>query len=128
MDLTTTFNIAEFTVNVALDENTPRYLRIAGDTVNAIDVKKIMTDITGLTFGMFNPGGIGLFNTIIKVAKFFNKGSEDLYPAWQGMQYMRDMMEGRAVIKSYDNERYKNIHWTSVKEFLISENVKSKYV
>ena len=128
MDLTTTFNIAEFTANVALDENTPRYLRIAGDSVNAIDVQKIMTDITGLKFGMFNPGGIGLFNTIIKVANFFNKGSEELYPAWQGMQYMRDMMEGKAVIKSHDNERYKNIHWTSVKEFLISENVKSKYV
>ena len=127
MDLTTTFNIAEFTANVALDENTPRYLRIAGDSVNAIDVQKIMADITGLKFGMFNPGGIGLFNTIIKVAKFFNKGGEDLYPAWQGMQYMRDMMEGRAVIKSHDNDRYKNIHWTSVKEFLIGENVKSKY-
>ena len=126
MDLTTTFNIAEFTANVALDENTPRYLRIAGDTVNATDVQKIMTNITGLKFGMFNPGGIGLFNTIIKIAKFFNKGNEDLYPAWQGMQYMRDMMEGRAVIKSHDNYRYKNIIWTSVKEFLVSENVKSK--
>jgi hypothetical protein len=44
------------------------------------------------------------------------------------MQYMRDMMEGRAVINSHDNDRYKNINWTSVKEFLISENVKSKYV
>ena len=101
MNLTTTFNIAEFTANVALDENTPRYLRIAGDTVNALNVQKIMTDLTGLKFGMFNPGGIGLLNTIIKVAKFFNKGSEDLYPAWQGM---RDMMEGRAVIKSHRSE------------------------
>ena len=127
MDLTTTFNVAEFTANVAMDENTPRYLRIAGDSVNAFDVQKNMTDITGLTFGLLNPGGIGLLNTVIKVAKFFNKGKEELYPAWQGMQYMRDMMEGRAVIKSHDNDRYKNIHWTSVKDFLITENVKSKY-
>jgi uncharacterized protein YbjT (DUF2867 family) len=128
MDLTTTYNVAEFTANVALDENTPRYLRIAGDNVNAHDVRKIMSDITGLEFGLFRPGGIGLINTIIKVAKFFGGNSKDLYPAWQGMQYMRDMMEGRAVIKSHDNDRYKNIHWTSVKEFLVNENVKSKYV
>jgi hypothetical protein len=126
MDLTTTFNVAEFTANVALDNDTPRYLHIAGDHVNAYDVQKIMSEITGLEFGLFNPGGIGLLNTIIKVAKFFNGNSKDLYPAWQGMQYMRDMMEGRAVINSHDNDRYTNIHWTSVKEFLISENVKSK--
>jgi hypothetical protein len=128
MDLTTTFNVAEFTANVALDENTPRYLHIAGSNVNAHDVQKIMSEITGLKFGLISPGGIGLLNTIIKVAKFFNGDSKDLYPAWQGMQYMRDMMEGRAVINSHDNDRYKNINWTSVKEFLISENVKSKYV
>ena len=127
MDLTTTYNVAEFTANVALDENTPRYLRIAGDSVNAHDVQKIMSDITGLTFGLFRPGGIGLINTIIKVAKFFGRNSKDLYPAWQGMQYMRDMMEGRAERDVHANDRYKNIHWTSVKEFLMSENVKSKY-
>ena len=128
MDLTTTFNVAEFTANVALDENTPRYLRVAGDSVNANDVRKIMSEITGLTFGLFSPGGIGLLNTIIKVAKFFGKNSKDLYPAWQGMQYMRDMMEGRAVINSHDNDRYPNVDWTSVKEFLIKENVNSKYI
>jgi uncharacterized protein YbjT (DUF2867 family) len=128
MDLTSTYNVAEFTANVALDDDTPRYLRVAGDSVNAQDVRKIMSEITGLEFGLFSPGGIGLLNTIINVAKFFGGNSKDLYPAWQGMQYMRDMMEGRAVINSHDNDRYKNIHWTSVKEFLVNENVKSKYV
>jgi uncharacterized protein YbjT (DUF2867 family) len=128
MDLTSTYNVAEFTANVALDDDTPRYLRVAGDSVNAQDVRKIMSEITGLEFGLFSPGGIGLLNTIINVAKFFGGNSKDLYPAWQGMQYMRDMMEGRAVINSHDNDRYKNIHWTSVKEFLVNENVKSNYV
>jgi hypothetical protein len=128
MDLTTTYNVAEFTANVALDENTPRYLRIAGDSVNAHDVRNIMSDITGFDFGLFRPGGIGLINTIINVAKFFGKNSKELYPAWQGMQYMRDMMEGRAERTVHANDRYKNIHWTSVKEFLIKENVKSQYV
>jgi uncharacterized protein YbjT (DUF2867 family) len=128
MDLTTTYNVAEFTAHVALDENTPRYLRIAGDSVNAPDVQKIMSEITGLEFGFLRPGGIGLINAIIKVGRFFGKNSTELYPVWQGMQYMRDMMEGRAERNSHANDRYKNIHWTSVREFLIQENVKGKYV
>ncbi len=128
MDLTTTYNVAKFTANVALDDNTPRYLRIAGDSVNAHDVRNIMSDITGFDFGLFRPGGIGLINTIINVAKFFGKNSKELYPAWQGMQYMRDMMEGRAERNVHANDRYQNIHWTSVKEFLVKENVKSQYV
>jgi hypothetical protein len=128
MDLTTTYNVAEFTANVALDDNTPRYLRITGDSVNAHNVRNIMSDITGLEFGLFRPGGIGLINTIINVAKFFGKNSKELYPAWQGMQYMRDMMEGRAERNVHANDRYKNIHWTSVKEFLVKENVRSQYM
>jgi hypothetical protein len=36
---------------------------------------------------------------------------------------MRDMMEGRAVIETHDNKLYPEMRWTSVKEFLISQNV-----
>jgi hypothetical protein len=45
-------------------------------------------------------------------------GKNELYPAWQGMQYMRDMVEGRAHIAHYDNDRYPGLHWTGVKEML----------
>jgi hypothetical protein len=31
LEFTTTENVAEFTAAAAVDENTPRYLRIAGD-------------------------------------------------------------------------------------------------
>ena len=44
-------------------------------------------------------------------------------PIWQGMQYMRDMMEGKIIFQKYDNDRYSNISWTSVKDFLISEKI-----
>jgi hypothetical protein len=36
---------------------------------------------------------------------------------------MRDMMEGRIVFQKYDNDRYTNLKWTSVKQFLINEKV-----
>jgi hypothetical protein len=39
------------------------------------------------------------------------------------MQYMRDMMEGRAALVELDNDRYPEIKWTLVKEFLKQRNV-----
>lgn len=123
MDLTHTFNVAEFTACAALDDNAPEVLRIAGDSVNAIDVREIMNEITGKKFKLFRAGSIGRLNSLIKIIKFFSSGDKELYPAWQGMQYMRDMMEGRAVIDRHDNARYKNIHWISVKEFLSAQNI-----
>jgi uncharacterized protein YbjT (DUF2867 family) len=123
MDLTTMDNTANFTAHAALDDATPRFLRIAGNRVNAKDVRDIMSEITDKNFKLFRAGSIGLLEVIIKVAKFLFPAKNNLYPAWQGMQYMRDMMEGRAEFVPLDNDRYANVEWTSVKEFLRSENV-----
>ena len=119
LDFTTMDDTAEFTANVALDDSTPRYLRIAGDQITARQMVKVMNDITGKEFSLFKAGGIGLINGIIKTMKFFSPAKKDLYPIWQGMQYMRDMMEGRVKINSYDNNRYEDIDWTKVKDLLI---------
>lgn len=123
IEFTTTYNIAEFTAKAALDETTPRYLRIAGDTLSCSDFVKLLTEITGNKYKLFRPGGIGLFNIVIKLTKFFSPSKTELYPAWQGMQYMRDIMEGRIIFQKYDNERFSNIKWTTVKDFLTIENV-----
>lgn len=118
IDFTTMDNTAEFTANVALDDATPRYLRIAGDQITPRQMVKVVSEITGKEFSLFKAGGIGLINGIIKTMKFFAPAKKDLYPIWQGMQYMRDMMEGRVKINSYDNNRYEDIKWTNIKELL----------
>ena len=118
IEFTTTYNVAEFMANVALDNNTPRYMRIAGDRLTCNDFVKLLTELTGEQYKLFRPGGIGLLSFLIKATKFFSPSVNELYPAWQGMQYMRDMMEGRIISTTYDNDRYKNIHWKTVKEFL----------
>ena len=66
LDFTTMDDTAEFTANVALDDSTPRYLRIAGDQITARQMVKVMNDITGKEFSLFKAGGIGLINGIIK--------------------------------------------------------------
>ena len=123
IEFTTTFNVAEFTANVALDNDTPRYLRIAGDRLTCNKFVQLLTELTDKKYKLFRPGGIGLLNFMIKLTKFMTPKTHDLYPAWQGMQYMRDMMEGRIIFQKYDNDRYPNIKWTSVREFLIVEKV-----
>lgn len=123
MDLTTMDDVAEFTARAALADETPRYLRIAGDRVSAEDVRDVMTEITDKNFKLFRAGSIGLLDVIISVAKFLFPAKNNLYPAWQGMQYMRDMSEGRAEFVPLDNERFGRINWISVEEFLRRENV-----
>jgi hypothetical protein len=123
LEFTTTENVAEFTAVAAIDENTPRYLRIAGDKLSCNGFVKLLTELTTKKYKIFRPGGIRLLNFLIKVTRFFSPSKNELYPAWQGMQYMRDMMEGRIIFQKYDNDRYPNIKWTSIKQFLINEKV-----
>ena len=126
LEFTTTENVAEYTAAVAIDENSPRYLRIAGDALSCSDFVQLLTELTSKKYKLFRPGGIRLLNFLIKMTRFFAPSEKELYPAWQGMQYMRDMMEGRIIFQKYDNEKYPNIKQTSVKDFLINQKVELK--
>jgi 6-phosphofructokinase 2 len=66
-----------------------------------------------------------LYGKIAEIAKskdikcvIDTSGKDELYPAWQGMQYMRNMLAGKAHIKELDNEGYWDIKWTSVMEVI----------
>lgn len=119
---TTIDNTAAYTAKVALDTSSPRYLRIAGDLISPREVKDVVSAVTGQPFRLFRPGGQWLFGVLIKITKILAPGKKELYPAWQGMQYMHNMIDQRAKIENLNNERYPGIHWTTVKDVL------SKYV
>jgi NmrA-like family len=126
MELTTTHNIAEYTAQAAMDDTAPRYLKIAGGVLCCNDFVKLLSELTHHNYKLLRPGGIGLFNFVIKMTRFFSRSKSELYPPWQGMQYMRDMMEGRIDVQKNDNDRYANINWTSVKDFLVAEKIGEK--
>lgn len=115
---TTMDNTAEFTAKVALDKSSPRYLCIAGDLVSPQEVKVIASEVYGQKFRLVSPGGKWLLGAIIKIARKFNAAQNELYPAWQGMQYMHNMIDERSKIEELDNDRYPEIRWTTVKDFL----------
>jgi nucleoside-diphosphate-sugar epimerase len=124
MDFTSVADTALFTVQVALADSSPRYLRIAGSQLSANDIKALMTEITGTTYKMFRPGGLGLFKLLIKITKTLAPGKAELYPAWQGMQYLHNMIDGRGKLYPIDNDRYPEIKWTTVRD-IITEHIES---
>jgi uncharacterized protein YbjT (DUF2867 family) len=124
MAFTTVQNVAEFTANAALDPTTPRFLHIAGDQLSPKEFQTLMTNLTGEKFGTIRPGSPSLLSGIIKIARFFNAGAQDLYPAWQGMQYMRNMIDDRSNLNKSDTNRYADVQWTTVKD-LISAHLKA---
>ena len=117
---TTVADTAMFAANVALDASTPRYLRIAGDRISPRKIRDVMSELSGKRFRMLRTGGLGLLGVLIKIARLMAPAKTDLYPAWQGMQYMRNMMDERATVNTTDNNRYAGMKWTTVKD-LISE-------
>jgi nucleoside-diphosphate-sugar epimerase len=118
LGFTTMDDTAEFTAKAALDPSAPRYLRIAGDLISPREIKTVTTEVTRQKFRLFSPGGKRLLGIIIKIARKLAPGEKELYPAWQGMQYMHNMIDERSKIAKLDNDRYKEIRWTTVKDVL----------
>jgi nucleoside-diphosphate-sugar epimerase len=120
MDFTTMDDTAAFTALAALDRSTPRCLRIAGDQLSARELAEVAGEVTGQKFRLFRAGGLGTLGMLIKVARTVAPGGEALYPAWQGMQYMRNMFEGSAKLDPIDNDRYPGIRWTTARDVLLA--------
>jgi nucleoside-diphosphate-sugar epimerase len=121
MDFTTIEDTAAFTAAAALDRLTPRFLRIAGDVVTARDLAEIASSVSGERFKLLRAGDLGRFEKVIRLTRTLSPGTDDVYPPWQGMQYMRDMFDGRAKLEPLDNPRYPDLRWTTVRDILREE-------
>jgi nucleoside-diphosphate-sugar epimerase len=122
MDFTTMDDTAAFTASAALDPSTPRFLRIAGDQLSARDLTAVVSEVTGQEFRLLRAGGLEMLGTLIKIVRTIAPGTKELYPAWQGMQYMRDMFSGLAALERLDNDRYPGVRWTTAREVLLARH------
>ncbi len=118
MSFTTVSDTAIFTAHVAIDSETPRFLRIAGSYISPREIQNTVEKLTKTPFRRLRTGGSGRLGMIIKIARFMSPSKTELYPAWQGMQYMHNMIDDRASIDNFDNERYPNLHFTTVNDLL----------
>ncbi len=116
LDFTTKDNVAAYVAAAAMDDTTPRFLRIAGDTLTARDLAGVLSDATQQRYKTLWVGSLGMLSFMIQAAQRFAPEPTATFPAWQGMQYMRDMFSGRGKLTPLDNARYPELRWTSVRE------------
>jgi nucleoside-diphosphate-sugar epimerase len=118
LDFTTKDDVAAYVAAAALDDTTPRFLRIAGETLTARDIAAALSDVTQKRYSTLWVGNLGILSFMIRMAQRFAPEPNATFPAWQGMQYMRDMFSGRGKLEPLDNSRYPELRWTSVRQQL----------
>jgi hypothetical protein len=70
-------------------------------------------------------GTVGTMEFMIRAMRLFG-GETDIFPAWQGMQYMVNMMSGAGKLEPLDNSRYPDLTWTKLEDFF-RENRNEKW-
>jgi nucleoside-diphosphate-sugar epimerase len=118
LDFTTIANTAEYTAAAALDPTTPRYLRVAGEVATVRDLQVAAGAATGQRFRRLRAGGLWLLKLMIKITRRLAPAHKEVFPPWQGMQYLHNMFTGLPKLESLDNDRYPDIQWTKVREIL----------
>lgn len=115
MDFTTRDDTAAYTSAAALDDSTPRVLRISADTVSATDIAAAMTRASGSTYRTLRAGSVASLSMLIPLVKRVAPNKPNaIFPAWQGMQYTYDMFGGSVRLTPLDNDRYPEVRWTSL--------------
>ena len=123
LDFTTKDDTAAYTARVALDDDAPRILRIAGDTLSTRGLAAAMTSVTGERYKTQWAGSLGTLGLMIRTAQLVAPQADAAFPAWQGMQYMRDMFSGRGKLTPLDTDRYPDHAWTRVEALLARQGV-----
>jgi nucleoside-diphosphate-sugar epimerase len=119
LDFTTMVDTAAFTAAAALDPTTPRYLRVAGDVQSIRGLQVAASMALGHKFKLLRVGGLGVLAAMIKLTKTLFPAKEEVFPPWQGMQYMHNMLTGQAKLtEPLDNTRYPDIRYTKVRDLL----------
>ena len=116
LDFTTKDDVATYTAAAAMDPTTPRILRIAGDSLSVGDMARVLSETTGSNYRPLRAGSLASMSALIGVTKRLAPGDDTVFPAWQGMQYTRDMFDGRVRLDPLDNDRYADLSWTSVRD------------
>ena len=118
LDFTTIADTAAFTAAAALDATTPRYLRVAGEVASIRDLQAAATAATGRRFGRLRAGGLWVLKLLSTLARRLAPARGEVFPPWQGMQYLHNMFSGLPKLTALDNARYPGLRWTSVRAVL----------
>jgi nucleoside-diphosphate-sugar epimerase len=119
VDFTTKDDTAAFTAAAALDDYAPKILRIASFQISPNDLVTMAAAIKKVPFKLIPMGSLEQLSAHNKKERAANpQGENELYPAWQGSQYMHSMFT--AQNNPLDNNRYPGFIWTKAETVLSS--------
>lgn len=117
VDFTTKDDTAAYTAAAALDPETPKILRIASFQISPKELAGMATEIKKTEFKLVPMGSLEELSAWNKKERAAHpEGENELYPNWQGSQYMHSMFSVKNV--TLDNNRYPDVAWTSAHEVL----------
>ena len=118
LDFTSMRDTASYTAAAAMDPDAPRWLRVSGNTLSAEGLARAASDAYGQAYTCQWVGTVGVLTAMIDATRIFVPGREEVFPPWQGMQYLRNMFSGRGKLVTLNNDRYPDIRWQTVAEVL----------
>ena len=117
IDFTSMDNTADFTAAAALDADTPRVLRIASFQVTPNNLVKMGGEVKNHEFKLVPMGSLEEFAAANKQSRTENpEGEKELFPDWQGKQYLHGMFSVHNDI--LDNDRYPDVEWISAADVI----------
>ena len=117
VDFTTKDDTAAFTAAAALDPNTPKILRIASFQISPNALVAMASALKNTEFKLIPMGSLEGLSAYNKAERAANPaGENELYPKWQGSQYMHSMFTAQNI--PLDNDRYSDVTFTPASEVL----------
>jgi NmrA-like family len=117
IDFTTMDDTADYTAAAAIDPSTPKILRIASFQISPNELVAAGAEVKKTEFKLIPMGSMEDFSASNKQERSANpKGEKELYPSWQGKQYLHSMFSVQNT--PLDNDRYADVQWTSAIDVL----------
>lgn len=117
-DFTATDDVAKYIAAVALDADAPRYLRFVGDTKSPRELAAIVEELRGTPVTLERAGSLAELGELITRLQEADPSPGNTFPAWQRLQYTRDMATGAGALVPLDNARYPDILPLDIRTYL----------
>jgi uncharacterized protein YbjT (DUF2867 family) len=117
-DFTTTDDTAKYIAAVAVDRDAGRQIRVAGDTLSPRELGVIFEKLRGIPTMIQRAGSIDDLGHLIATMRAADEAPANVFPAWQQLQYVRDMASGLGRLAPLDNARYASVRPKTVRELL----------
>lgn len=108
-DFTATDDVARYVAAVALDRQSPRVVRVAGDTRSPREIAAIFEEVRGKPVTLQSAGTAAALDERIEKLRAEDPAETNPFPMWQRLQYARDLQSGRGRLEPLDNARYPSV-------------------